>query len=283
MPAVIDSHHHFWDLTQGTPFDYRWLDVPKNAAIKRDFLPQHLQPRIQKAGVDRTILVQTQHNLEENRWALRLAEKHDFIAGVVGWVDLASPACEDQLLEFKKHRKFVGVRHVVQDEPDDNFILRPEVLRGLAVLESHNVPFDLLFYVRHLKHTRALAQRFPGLTFILDHLAKPEIKDQRLDNWLDEFRAAARYPNVVCKLSGLVTEADWKHWKPDDLKPYVQEALNTFGPDRLLYGSDWPVCKLAGTYQQVFDALVEALGSIASSDRAAIFGNNAVRVYRIDA
>jgi L-fuconolactonase len=212
---------------------------------------------------------------------LKLAQQHDWIAGVVGWIDLASPACEEQLLEFKDHSKFVGVRHVTQDEPDDNFIVQSDVLRGLAVLEQHNVPFDMLFYVKHLHHARTLAQRFPKLTLVLDHLAKPRIKEQRLDDWIDNFRAAARYPNVVCKLSGMITEADWKNWKPADLKPYVQEALQAFGPQRLLFGSDWPVCELAGSYQQVFDALVEALGPLSSSDRAAIFGGNAARVYKL--
>jgi L-fuconolactonase len=283
MAAVIDSHQHFWQLACSKPFDYSWLDAPQLAPIKRDYLPEHLAPLIQQAGVSRTIFVQTQHNLDENRWVLKLAAEHDFIAGVVGWVDLASPRCEEQLLEFKDHPKFVGVRHVVQDEPDDDFILRPAVLKGLAVLEEFNMPFDLLFYVKHLKHAKALAQRFPGLTFVLNHLAKPRIKEQHLDDWRHSFRAAARYENVVCKLSGMVTEADWRHWKAADLAPFVREAFDSFGPQRLLYGSDWPVCELAASYQQVFDALIEALGPLSSSERAAIFGGNAARVYDLGA
>lgn len=278
---IIDSHQHFWQRSLPPPFHYAWLEAPQNAAICRDFLPEDLRPLIRHAGVAKTIFVQTQHHLEENRWALKLAEQHDFMAGVVGWVDLASPACEEQLLEFKDHPKFVGLRHVVQDEPDDDFIVRPDVLRGLAVLERHAVPFDLLFYVRHLHHARTLAERFPKLTLVLDHLAKPTIKQQRLDDWLDNFRAAARCPNVVCKLSGMVTEADWTHWNPADVKPYVQEALQAFSPQRLLFGSDWPVCELAGSYQRVFEALLEALGPLHSSDRSAIFGGNAARVYRL--
>lgn len=227
--------------------------------------------------------MQAQHHLEENRWALQLAEANDWIAGVVGWIDLASPACEDQLLEFKSHPKFVGVRHVVQDEPDDDFVVRPDVLRGLAVLEKHQVPFDMLFFVKHLKHAATLAERFPGLTLVLDHLAKPRIKEQKVDDWVANFRAAAKYPNVVCKLSGMITEADWTSWRQDDLKPYVQEALTAFGPDRLLFGSDWPVCELAGSYQQVFDALVESLGELSASEYAAILGGNAERVYNLNA
>jgi len=176
---VIDSHQHFWQVSQPAPFSYTWLDAPQLSKIKRDYLPEHLEPLIQQAGVHKTILVQTQHHLDENRWALKLAEQHHFLAGVVGWVDLASPRCEAQLLQFKDHPKFVGVRHVTQDEPDDDFIVRPDVLRGLAVLEMHRVPFDMLFFVRHLRHAVTLAEHFPGLTLVLDHLAKPRIKEQR--------------------------------------------------------------------------------------------------------
>ncbi|HEV3344984.1 MAG TPA: amidohydrolase family protein [Pirellulales bacterium] len=278
---MIDAHHHFWRLDQPAPFNYEWLKAPQNAAIRRDYLPEHLQPHLQAAGVERSILVQTQHNLAENPWALELADRHDFIAGVVGWVDLASEGCEAELLQFKNHPKFVGVRHVVQDEPDDGFIVRPDVLGGLKVLERHGVPFDLLFYVKHLRHVPTLVQQLPDLPMVIDHLSKPHIKDKRLDDWLPHFRAAAKFPNVYCKLSGMVTEADWQHWTADDLKPYVQTALELFGPDRLLFGSDWPVCELAGTYERVFEALSEALGPISPDERQAIFGATAQRFYRL--
>jgi len=274
---IIDAHQHFWQFSQ--PFDYRWLDAPKLARIRRDYLPDDLAPLLRQAGVDRTVFVQTQHNLAENRWVLGLAEQYDWIAGVVGWVDLASPACEDQVLEFKAHPKFVGVRHITQDEPDDDFILRADVQRGLAVLEKHAVPFDLLFYVKHLRHAATVAARFPGLPLVIDHLAKPHIKDRQIDDWLPHLQAAARFPNVHCKLSGLITEADWANWKPADLRPYVQAALEAFGPQRCLFGSDWPVCELAGSYVAVKEALVEALGPISEADRAAIFGGNAERFY----
>jgi L-fuconolactonase len=276
---VIDAHQHFWDLTQREPYNYAWLDQPQHAPIRRNFLPDDLLPRMQTAGVDRSIFVQTQHHLEENRWVLHLAEQHDWIAGVVGWVDLASSYCEQQLLEFKDHPKFVGVRHVVQDEPDENFIVRPDVLRGLAALERHGVPYDMLFFVQHLRHAVTLAERFPQLTLVLDHLSKPKIKEQRLEGWSQDLRAAARYPNVVCKLSGMVTEADWQHWKPADLRPYVDLALEAFGPQRLLFGTDWPVCELAGTYEQVVGATRELIATLSASEQAAILGGNAERVY----
>ncbi|MBV8607856.1 MAG: amidohydrolase family protein, partial [Singulisphaera sp.] len=216
-----------------------------------------------------------------NRWVLGLAEHHPFLAGVVGWVDLSSEACERQLLEFKDHPKFVGVRHVTHDEPDDDFIVRDDVLRGLKVLERHGVPFDLLCFVKHLRHVPALARHLPDLPMVIDHLAKPRIKEHRTDDWLPHFRAAAAFPNVSCKLSGMITEADWRSWTVDDLKPYVRAALELFGPGRLMFGSDWPVCELAGSYERVFHALVETLGPLGESERDAIFGGTAARFYRL--
>ena len=247
--------------------------------ICRSFLPADLQPLMQQAGIDRSLFVQTQHNVAENRWALELAEQNDFIAGVVGWVDLASEECESQLLEFKDHPKFVGVRHVTQDEPDDDFIVRDDVLRGLRVLEKHSVPFDLLFYVKHLHHAERLARELPDLPMVIDHLSKPEIKSGRTGNWRDNFAAAAKCENIHAKLSGMITEADWEDWKPADLKPYVETALDLFGPDRLMYGSDWPVCELAGTYQQQIDGLREVVGGLSESQTAAIFGGTATKFY----
>ncbi len=279
MSTIVDAHQHFWDL--GRPFDYAWLDAPALGPIRRDFLPDDLEPLIRAEGVDRTIFVQTQHDPEENRWALGLAERHPSLAGVVGWVDLASPDCERQVVEARSDPKFVGVRHVVQDEPDDDFLIRDGVLRGLRVLERHGVPFDLLLHVRHLRHVPTLARSMPDLPMVIDHLAKPRIRDHRVDDWLPMFREAARFPNVSCKLSGMVTEADWARWTVDDLRPYVQAALECFGPDRLMFGSDWPVCELAARYGEVRRALVDALGPISGPERGAIFGGTATRFYRL--
>ena len=277
MTTRIDAHQHFWQLSQ--PFKYGWLDDPEFAAIRRDYLPDDLKPHLQNTGIDRTVFVQTQHNVEENRWVLKFAEDHDFIAGVVGWVDLASPDCETQLLEFQEHPKFVGIRHVTQDEPDDDFIIRDEVIRGLKVLEKHQVPFDLLFYVKHLKHAATLARELPELPMVIDHLAKPCIKDGITEGWIDDLRAAAQFPNVFCKLSGMITEADWQHWKSVDLRPYVEAGLEAFGPQRCMFGSDWPVCELAGSYEQVHAALDEVLGPMSATDREWIFGKTAIQFY----
>jgi L-fuconolactonase len=277
MTRTIDAHQHFWSRSE--PFDYAWLDAPDKACIRNDHMPRDLAPLLREAGVDGSICVQTQHNLAENRWALRLAEDHPCIAGVVGWVDLASPACEQQLLEFLDHPQFVGIRHVTQDEPDDDFIVRADVIRGLQVLEKHDVPFDLLFYVKHLKHVPALARQLPNLRMVLDHLAKPNIRQHQFAEWVIDFREAGRFPNVFCKLSGMITEADWRHWIPADLKPYVQTALEIFGPDRCMFGSDWPVCKLAGSYRQVKNGLVEVLPALSDSEKEDIFGATASRFY----
>ncbi|MEX0867957.1 MAG: amidohydrolase family protein, partial [Pirellulales bacterium] len=276
MP-IIDAHQHFWQLDK--PFEYGWLDAPPLAAIRRDYLPKDLAPHLGACGIDYSVFVQTQHNLDENRWVLRMAERHDFIAGVVGWVDLASPDCEAQLSEFVEHPKFVGIRHVTHDEPDDDFIIREDVIRGLRVLEKLRVPFDLLFYVKHLKHAATLARQLPELPLVIDHLAKPRIKDQSFDDWLGDFRAAAEFPNIYCKLSGMVTEADWNNWRPADLKPYVETALELFGPQRCMYGSDWPVCELAGSYEQVFNALRDCLGGLSDTEQQAIWGGTAARFY----
>jgi L-fuconolactonase len=277
MSLVIDSHQHFWQLSQ--PFDYKWLDKPEMAPIRRDYLPVDLKPLIRQSGVDRTIVVQTQHDLRENGWALALSDQYDFIAGVVGWVDLASPDCERQLEACRRRPKFVGVRHVTHDEPDDDFIVREDVLRGLKILEKHRVPFDLLFFVKHLHHAATLARMFPELPLVLDHLAKPMIKARRFDNWEADFRSAASFPNVYCKLSGMVTEAEWSAWTPADLKPYIDIALNAFGPERCMFGSDWPVCELAGSYEEVCAGLRELLNPLSAKENAQVFGQTAISFY----
>lgn len=277
-PTVrVDAHQHFWK--RELPFDYRWLEAPAHQPICRDFLPIDLEPQLRAAHVDFTVLVQTQHDLAENRWALQLAEQHAWIAGVVGWVDLAAPDCEEQLAEFQSHPRFVGVRHITQDEPDPDFIIRPEVLRGLKVLEQHQVPFDLLFFVPHLKHATTVAEAVPGLPLVIDHLSKPPIRSGWDSGWERNLRAAAHHPNLHCKLSGMVTEADWKDWTVDDLRPFVEVALDAFGPERCLFGSDWPVCELAARYTEVVQALEELLSPLSDAEQAAVWGGNAIRFY----
>jgi L-fuconolactonase len=276
---IIDSHQHFWKLD--LPFEYGWLHEPQHEPICRDFLPTDLKTHLQATGVTKTVFVQTQHNVEENRWVLEMTKDHDFIAGVVGWVDLASESCEEQLSEFLGNPKFVGIRHVTQAEPDDNFIIRPDIMRGLKVLQKHQVPFDLLFFIQHLKHAATLATALPDLPMVIDHLSKPKIKDQNINDWSLDLRRAAAFPNIYCKLSGMVTEADWKNWKPADLKPYVDIALEAFGAERCMFGSDWPVCELAGSYETVFSTLQELTQTLSTSEQNLIFGETAQRFYRL--
>jgi len=281
MRVTIDAHQHFWDLSLQDTFDYRWLTAADKTAIHRTYLPEDLSPQLEAAGVDRTIFVQTQHNLLENDWVLKLATDNPFIAGIVGWVDLTSTECESQLLALKEHTKFVGVRHITQDEVDDDFIVRDDVLRGLRVLEKHQVPFDLLFFVKHLRHASTLAEALPDLPMVIDHLAKPEIAAGRMEYWRDDFLAASEHPNIYCKLSGMVTEADWKKWTVDDLRPFVDYALECFGPDRLMFGSDWPVCELAASYADVIDALRTLIEPLSAAEKNQIFGKTAADFYRI--
>ncbi len=276
---IIDAHQHFWQLD--LPFEYDWLKTDQHQAISKTYLPADLKQHLGACGINKSVFVQTQHNVEENRWALKLAEQNEFIAGVVGWVDLASPACEDQLAEFKDHPKFVGIRHIVQDEADDDFIIRADVLNGLKVLEKNGVSYDLLFYTKHLKHAVQLGQALPNLPMVIDHLSKPKIKQQITVGWEEDLKAAAQYPNIYCKLSGMVTEADWQQWKPADLKPYVETALEAFGPERCMYGSDWPVCELAATYEQVYQSLVEIIGPVSDTEKSKIFGSTAEKFYNL--
>ena len=273
----IDAHQHFWDLQR---FDYPWLQAEALKPIRQTYLPVDLRPHLDQCGIDYSIFVQTRHALDETRWVLELCAEYPFLAGVVGWVDLQSPECADQLDELQTHPHFLGVRHVIQDEPDDNFATHPATLRGLKLLEQRGVPFDLLFFVKHLPHAVTIAEACPELTLVLDHLSKPRIQAQSLTDWEANFRAAARYPNMNCKLSGLVTEANWEHWSVADFRPYLEIALEAFGPSRLMFGSDWPVCELAASYTEVFGLLTEFIACLSADEQAAILGGTAARVYR---
>ena len=197
---IIDSHQHFWKLD--LPFEYGWLHEPQHKPICRDFLPTDLKTHLQATGITKTVFVQTQHNVAENLWVLEMTKDHDFIAGVVGWVDLASASCEEQLSEFLGNPKFVGIRHVTQAEPDDNFIVRPDIIRGLKVLQKHQVPFDLLFFTQHLKHAATLAAALPDLPMVIDHLSKPKIKDQNIHDWSLDLRRAAAFPRRLTGRTG---------------------------------------------------------------------------------
>ena len=281
MPPIVDAHHHFWDRSMNQ-FDHKWQEEENHKKICRNFLPEDLAPLIKEKGVEKTVFVQTQHTVQENDWVLSMAEQHEWLAGVVGWVDLAGNDCESQIERYQSKSKFVGVRHLTQGEPDDDFIVSSAVCQGLALLEKYDVAFDLLFFVKHLKHGKTVARKFPNLRLVIDHLAKPAIKNQDMSVWKDELIAASKFENVYCKLSGMVTEADWANWKTTDLKPYVEIAIEAFGPKRCMFGSDWPVCELAASYSAVFDALVECIGGVSEAERAQMLGQTAIDFYRLD-
>jgi L-fuconolactonase len=276
--TIIDSHQHFWQVGR---FDYPWMSA-EVATLYRDFLPDSLEPILSDCGVQQTVLVQASNRLEETRWLLELADRHRFIAGVVGWVDLMSPQVEEQLVAFTTHPKFKGVRHLVESEPTDNWLAQPRVLDSLKVLASHGVAYDLLVHTRHLKYVLTVAEHCPDLRLVIDHMAKPPIASGEIKEWAHELKAVAQIPGIHCKLSGLVTEADHAAWKPADLTPYVEYALEWFGAERMMIGSDWPVCLLAASYEQALEAYQELLAGLNDRERQRIFAGNAARFYRLE-
>ena len=274
----IDAHQHFWRYSAE---EYDWID-DSMASLRRDFLPLDLKPELDAAGFDACIAVQARQTLEETRWLLELADENPFIAGVIGWVDLRAESVREQLAELSENPRLVGVRHVVQAEPDDRFLLRPDFLRGIAALQEFDLTYDILIYPRHLPVAVEFVSRFPQQHFVLDHLAKPFIKAQTIEPWASNIRELARFPNVFCKVSGMVTEADWTSWKPEHFQPYLETALQAFGPDRLMIGSDWPVCRVAGSYSKVMSLVIEFLDQHAPDAREKLLGGNAQRAYLRD-
>jgi L-fuconolactonase len=251
------------------------------ASLRRDFLPTDLEPLLRQAGFDGCVAVQARQTLEETHWLLDLADAHPFVKGVVGWVDLQSPDARDQLQSFAGRKKLVGIRHIVQGEPDDRFLLRPEFGRGIALLEEFGLAYDILIYPRHLPVAAEFAARFPGQRLVLDHLAKPHIRQGEVREWERGLRALAAAPNVSAKLSGLVTEADWGTWTEAQLRPYLDIAWDAFGPQRLMIGSDWPVCTVAAAYPRTMAAVMDYLGARPPADAAAVLGGNAARFWRL--
>ena len=274
---MIDSHQHFWQVGR---FDYPWM-TSDLGVLYRDYLPHDLAPIIEARGVKRTVLVQASNSVAESHWLLKLADENSFIAGVVGWVDLMSSIIDAQLDELSAHPKFKGVRHLVESEPNDDWLIQPAVLSGLRQLSRYRLSYDLLVHTRHLKYVLQVVEAVPELSFVIDHLAKPPIAKNEIKEWSQALKPLASYPNVHCKLSGLVTEANWTSWQTDDLRPYVEYALELFGADRLMFGSDYPVCLLAASYDRVLDAFQEILEPLSDVDREKIFSKNAAKFYRL--
>lgn len=273
----IDAHQHFWSYSAA---EYPWIGKGMER-LAHDHLPADLAPLAAAEGIGGSVAVQARQSLEESRWLLELSDANPLIRGVVGWVDLRSTHVEDQLREVAEHPKFVGVRHVVQDEPDPRFLLGDSFLHGIRKLATFGLTYDLLLYPQQLPAAAEFVGRFPEQPFVLDHLAKPRIKAGELDPWRQDLKALAAHGHVLCKLSGLVTEAAWQGWQRADFTPYLEVALETFGPKRLMIGSDWPVCTLAAGYPDTIGIVREFLAPLAAAEREAIEGGNAARFYSL--
>jgi len=272
----IDSHQHFWKYD---PVEYAWIDESMSV-LKEDYLPDRLAPLLRTTGFDGTVAVQASTTVSETRYYLELAQAHAFIRGVVGWVNLCASDVPAILADLSAQPKLVGIRHVLQSEPDD-FMARADFRRGIGSLAQFGLSYDILIFARQLPAAIDLARAFPEQRFVLDHLGKPAIRLAALEPWRRHIRQLAELPNVYCKLSGMVTEAHWRRWTPDDLAPYLEVALESFGPRRCMIGSDWPVCTLAGDYARVTDVVSAYISRLSLEDQSAILGGTAASFYRL--
>ena len=275
---MIDAHQHFWRFD---PNRDTWI-TDEMHKVRRDFLPLDLQPVLQANGIDGCIAVQADQSEEETEFLLLLAQTNPFIKGVVGWIDLQSPSLDENLSQYKKYAKLKGFRHVLQGETDRALMLKPGFKRGIAALGKHGYTYDILIYPDQLGYTKDFVAAFPDQPFVLDHIAKPHIKDRYItDEWKDAIHAVASYPNLYCKISGMVTEADWYNWKPEHFKVYIDTVVEAFGTNRIMYGSDWPVCLVAASYDQVIGIVRDHFAQFSKDEQAAFFGGNAIKFYNV--
>lgn len=274
----IDAHQHFWKFD---PLRDLWIE-PHMAVIQRNFMPEDLAPLLKESGIDGCVAVQTVQSEDENEFLLENAMRYDFIKGVVGWVDFWNPKVEDELARYKKFPKMKGFRHVLQSERDRALMLNPNFKKGIGLLNRFGYTYDILIYPDQLGYTRDFVAAFPDQPFVLDHIAKPHIKDRYItDEWKAAIHSVAAFPNVFCKISGMVTEADWKYWKPEHFRVYIDTVVEAFGVQRIIYGSDWPVCLLAASYKQVYGIVEDYFSSFSADDQAAFFGGNAIKFYSL--
>lgn len=274
---IIDSHQHFWNYE---PLKHAWIDDDM-ATIRKDFLPSDLEIVYAENGIDGCVAVQADQTPAETDFLLKLASEHNFIKGVVGWVDLRSNTVEATLESYSHSKKLKGFRHVVQGEVDHNFLLRPQFIMGTSLLKKFDFTYDILIFPHQLGATLEFVKQFPNQKFVIDHIAKPYIKDGFFDGWAVLMKEVAKHENVSCKLSGMITEADYKSWSPEQIKPYMELVLDAFGPERLLFGSDWPVCLVAGNYSKVKKLVTHFISTLSSSEQAKIMGGNAINFYNL--
>jgi L-fuconolactonase len=276
-PVRIDAHHHLWRYT---PEEFGWISE-QMGVLRRDFLPDDLKPLLDRAGIAGTVLVQARQTLEETEWMLQQANEAPWIRGVVGWAPIASPEFAGMVGELRKKKKLKGLRHLIQDEPNDQLILDAAFNRGMRALRDSGLVYDIMVLTRQLAPTLTFVDMHPDQPFVLDHCAKPPIRKDEREPWGHYMRELARRPNLVCKISGLATEADWQHWTTAALEPYWQVVLEAFGPERLLFATDWPVALLATGYQRWVDTVAEWTAPLSARERDAIWGGNAARVYSL--
>jgi len=274
---IIDSHQHFW---QYEPAKHSWIDDDM-AVIRRDFLPSDLQKVYQENRVDGCVAVQADQTLAETNFLVDLALKNDFIKGIVGWVNLRGNDIEQILEKYSHHKTVKGFRHVVQGEPDHNFLLRPNFLKGISALEKYSFTYDILIFPHQLGATLEFVRRFPNIKFVIDHIAKPYIKDGFFEGWANQMKAIAKFENVFCKVSGMITEANYKTWTEAQLNPYMDLVFKAFGTDRIMFGSDWPVCLVAGNYSQVKNIVTNYIADLSDDEKANIMGLNAISFYNL--
>lgn len=274
---IIDSHQHFWKYERKK---HSWIDDDMKV-IRKDFLPSDLQKVYAKNSIDGCVAVQADQTLAETDFLIDLASKNDFIKGIVGWVDLRGKDIEEVLEKYSKNNVVKGFRHVVQGEADHNFLLRPNILRGISALEKHNFTYDILVFPHQLGAVFEFVKRFPNQKFVIDHMAKPYIKDGFFDGWAILMQEIAKHKNVFCKVSGMITETDYKNWTSEEINPYLDLVFNAFGADRILFGSDWPVCLVAGNYSQVKEIVTNYIADFSDDEKAKIMGDNAIQFYNL--
>lgn len=273
----IDAHQHFWKFD---PLRDSWI-TDDMSVLQRDFLPEDLQPLLEKNGMDACVVVQSDQSEAENVFQLENARKHDFIKGIVGWIDFQAENAEERLAYYSRYPKMKGFRHVLQGEADRALMLHPEFKRGISKLSRFGYTYDILIFPDQLRYAKEFVATFPNQPFVIDHLAKPNIKEKDITAWKKDIMAVAEHENVYCKISGMVTEADWKHWENHDFVPYLDVVVEAFGPKRIMFGSDWPVCQLAASYQQVICLVKDYFSSFTTTEQALFFGGNASAFYRL--
>ncbi len=274
---IIDSHHHFWKYD---PVEYDWIDDKMNK-IRKDFLPGNLEEEIHKSGVNGVVTVQARQCIEETEWLLKMASENDFIKGVVGWLPIGNDDFKYYLEQYASHEKLVALRHVIQGETDENFILREQFNKGISLLKAYDMVYDILIFERHLPQTIEFVKNHPNQVFVMDHIAKPLIAKNELSPWRENILKLAQFDNVYCKMSGMVTEADFTNWTENQLQPYFDTVIEAFGSDRLMFGSDWPVCLVGVEYKQWFELVKKQVSKLSTDEQKSILGTNAIKAYKL--